>query len=57
MTPKQALEIALAEELKAIELYKMLGKEDPSLSGTFDFLVKEEEKHRDLLEEMTRRLA
>ncbi|MBP7056494.1 MAG: hypothetical protein KBB52_06555 [Candidatus Omnitrophica bacterium] len=57
MTPKQALEIALAEELKAIELYKRLGKEDPSLSGTFDFLVKEEENHRDLLEEMMRRLA
>ncbi|HPM43685.1 MAG TPA: hypothetical protein PLV52_07620 [Candidatus Omnitrophota bacterium] len=56
MTPKQALEIALAEELKAIELYKRLGNEDPSLSGTFAFLVKEEENHRDLLEEIMRRL-
>ncbi|MBU0503615.1 MAG: hypothetical protein ABH882_05295 [Candidatus Omnitrophota bacterium] len=50
MIPIEALRIALTEEAKAIALYRKLSLEHNSIREVFDFLITEEEKHQQLLE-------
>jgi rubrerythrin len=58
MIPIEALKLALTEEAKAIALYRKLSLEHNSIREIFDFLITEEEKHQQLIEnkiaEMTR---
>jgi len=51
MTPVKALKVALAEEIKAIELYRKLNLEHSSLKEIFLFLINEEQKHKKLIEQ------
>jgi rubrerythrin len=50
MIPIEALKLALGEEAKAIALYEKLSIEHPTLKDVFAFLVGEEQKHKQLLE-------
>jgi rubrerythrin len=50
---QQALEIALREEKATIDHYTVLGKDiiDPLVRGVFERVVKETQKHSDLIED------
>ena len=50
MSPVEALKLALGEEMKAIELYKKLGLEHPSINDTCTLLIGEEQKHKKIIE-------
>ena len=50
MTPVEALKLALDKEVEAIELYSSLDFNHPEIREIFDFLVNEEQKHKQLLE-------
>lgn len=50
MIPIEALKLALNEEAKAIALYRKLSLDHNSIKELFDFLIIEEEKHQQLLE-------
>jgi rubrerythrin len=50
MIPVEALKLALAKEVEAIELYSTLDFKHPEIREVFDFLVNEEQKHKQLLE-------
>jgi rubrerythrin len=50
MTPAEALELALAEEVRAITLYQRLAKEHSAIRDTLTFLITEEQKHKKLIE-------
>ena len=50
MGPVEALEKALALENEAIKLYQKMSLQFPELRETFDFLINEEYKHKNLLE-------
>jgi rubrerythrin len=56
MKPQEALNLALSMELVAIEKYKQFANELPEVRETFNFLVSEEVKHKDLLERLIRSL-
>ena len=51
MKPIEALNLALSMELVAIEKYKQFAKELPEVRETFNFLIAEEVKHKELLEQ------
>lgn len=50
MTPVEALNLALSEELRAIQLYEKLSLEHSSVKETFLFLVNEEYRHKSIVE-------
>jgi rubrerythrin len=50
MSPVEALKLALAKEVEAIELYGTLDFKHPEIKDIFDFLLNEEQKHKQLLE-------
>jgi rubrerythrin len=50
MVPIEALKLALSEEAKAIVLYRELSIKHSAVREVFDFLITEEEKHQQLLE-------
>ena len=50
MVPVEALKLALAKEVEAIELYSMLDFKHQEIREIFDFLINEEQKHKQLLE-------
>lgn len=50
MTPVEALELALGEEMKAIALYQKLANEHSAVKDTLIFLIGEEQKHKKLIE-------
>lgn len=49
MTPVEALELALAKEKSAIELYRKLAQEHPAIRDLLLLLLNEEEKHKILI--------
>lgn len=50
MGPVEALKLALAREVKSIELYEKFMRQFPVAKKTFSFLMGEEEKHKQLIE-------
>ena len=50
MIMSEALELALSKEKEAVESYKKLLVEHPSLKDLFYFLLNEEEKHVAMVE-------
>ncbi len=50
MGPVEALKLALSKEEESIKLYDKLNLEHPGLKDIFLFLVNEEEKHKQLIE-------
>jgi rubrerythrin len=50
MSPVEALQLALAKEKEAHDLYQRLAQEQPVARETFLSLVIEEEKHAKLIE-------
>jgi len=56
MGPIEALNLALSMELVTIEKYKQFVKELPEVRETFNFLIAEEVKHKELLEDLIKSL-
>jgi len=50
MGPVDALKLALSKEMASIELYSKLNLAHPVLKELFQFLIIEEEKHKQLIE-------
>lgn len=57
MGPVEALKYALSRELESITVYAKLGIDHRELKDTFDFLITEEEKHKQLLEKKIEQLT
>lgn len=57
MGPVEALKLALAREVKSIELYEKFMREFPAAKDIFSFLMGEEEKHRQLIEKKINELT
>lgn len=54
METTEAFKLALYNETEAIELYIKLSTEYPDAKGTFEFLMSEELKHKQLIEKNLR---
>ena len=50
MGPVEALELALSKEIESIELYKDYAEHYHAAADTFLFLLREENKHKILIE-------
>jgi len=50
MGPVEALKLALAKEIEAIDIYLKLANEHANLKDLFLFLVNEEQRHKKLIE-------
>ncbi len=50
MGPIEALELAKMIEVQSIELYQKFINEHPAARDVFEFLLDEEEKHKQLIE-------
>ncbi len=50
MGPVEALELAKKREMQSIELYRKFILEFPVARDVFEFLLSEEEKHKQLIE-------
>ena len=50
MGPIEALTIALSKEKASIELYNKFYLKHPVIKDTFSFLINEEQKHKQLIE-------
>jgi rubrerythrin len=57
MTPVEALQLALSKEIEAIETYQKFATEHKVAKDVFEFLVNEEQKHKQLLEKKIQELT